>query len=66
MRKRLGERKDDIGLYMGVKCPNCGCTIPLLIKVYQLPNRKNCLIEVNDKKLCPTCFKKFLKGEEDG
>ncbi|MEM3714862.1 MAG: hypothetical protein QXF82_07945 [Nitrososphaeria archaeon] len=27
---------------------------------------KECLIEVNDKKLCPTCFKKFLKGNSNG
>jgi formylmethanofuran dehydrogenase subunit E len=40
---------------LGGKCEVCGklCC-------------KDCLIEVNDKKLCPTCFKKFLKGNQNG
>jgi formylmethanofuran dehydrogenase subunit E len=40
---------------LGGKCESCGklCC-------------KECLIEVNDKKLCPTCFKKFLKGNQNG
>ena len=39
----------------GAKCELCGKLC------YQ-----DCLIEFNDKKLWPTCFKKFLKGNQDG
>jgi len=25
---------------------------------------KSCLVIINDERLCPTCLKKFLKGED--